>query len=399
MITIQYLEDNPDLKRFSEPAIIERLRDAYERLPFTHLLIGWNVPASLLDRCHNEAQSLGIRFLRWQPLLAGDRAINFFPSMRVKNASLASIARTTQLPAFNFVCPNHPEVQQALLQYIEEVARQGLYDGFFLDRVRFPSPSVDPLNGLCCFCEHCRRKAANDGLDLDAVRALVVEHAGHEGGRITLVQVLLGGRAGVEDTVLGDALHAFLQFRQRSVLELAASVSTLLRQAHMEIGLDCFSPSLSIMVGQDLASCSALADWIKLMTYAHTLAPAGIPYELLGFYDYLSTTTHLKPADVIQVISSALGLTLPSRRSSLQRGGLSPAGLQQELLRGVEQCAVPVLAGLELVDLAGVTQLNPRRIKEDLAALRLAKVAGLSISWDLLHIPLPRLGMVRRAYL
>ena len=42
------------------------------------------------------------------------------------------------------------------------------------------------------------------------------------------------------------------------------------------------------MVGQDLSGMSGIVDWIKLMTYAHTLGPAGIPFELSGLFHYLT---------------------------------------------------------------------------------------------------------------
>src|SRR5512135_2671272 len=72
MLTIQYLEYSPQLVELDENKVVERLRLAFERLPFSHLLIGWNVPPRLLERCRVEAERLGIRFLQWHPLLTGN---------------------------------------------------------------------------------------------------------------------------------------------------------------------------------------------------------------------------------------------------------------------------------------------------------------------------------------
>jgi hypothetical protein len=68
-------------------------------------------------------------------------------------------------------------------------------------------------------------------------------------------------------------------------------------------------------------------------------------------------------------------------------------------MRGAEACSVPVLAGMELVDLKGVTNLNPDQIRSTLNGLKRSGSAGLAISWDLLHIPLERLSLVRQVYL
>ena len=67
-------------------------------------------------------------------------------------------------------------------------------------------------------------------------------------------------------------------------------------------------------------------------------------------------------------------------------------------MRGAEACSVPVLAGMELVDLKGVTNLNPDQIRSDLSGLKRSGSSGLAISWDLLHIPLERLSLVRQVY-
>ena len=98
------------------------------------------------------------------------------------------------LPEFTFVCPNHPDVQEAVVTYLDHLVRQGLYQGFFLDRVRFPSPSSDPINDLGCFCEHCQHKAALVGLDLGQIRADILAQTKKQKGRLSLVETLLSGK-------------------------------------------------------------------------------------------------------------------------------------------------------------------------------------------------------------
>jgi hypothetical protein len=68
------------------------------------------------------------------------------------------------------------------------------------------------------------------------------------------------------------------------------------------------------------------------------------------------------------------------------------------VLRAVTALSVPVLAGIELVELEGITRLNPIQIEMDLLAIKGANPAGLALSWDLRHIRLDNLRLVRRAY-
>ena len=65
----------------------------------------------------------------------------------------------------------------------------------------------------------------------------------------------------------------------------------------------------------------------------------------------------------------------------------------------MKACSVPVLAGLELVEMDGVTYQNPEHIQADLVGVKRANPAGLALSWDLLHIPLDWLDLVRQVYL
>jgi hypothetical protein len=391
ILTLQYLEDAPDLDQLDENAVVEKLRRAADILPITHLLIGWRLPPRLLEACRNEAGRRGMRFIRWHPLLAGDGSFQPRRPWQVINLQGQPVRGFQDMPEFTFVCPNHPAVQDGIQQRIAGLLDEGLYQGFFLDRIRFPSPAAGLSDNLGCFCPCCIEKGATGGLDLAQLQRSLLRLIDRPGGRRRLVEALLGGYPVAE---LPD-LARFLDFRRQSVTDFIATLAGQLRASGMEIGLDCFSPCLAGMVGQDLAAVSRLADWIKLMSYAHTLGPAGLPFELLGLYDELTQAAGLGESAALACLGQAGSLRLPATRQDLERQGLSPQALESELRRGVSACTAPALAGFELVEIEGVTQLNPAQISAGLAAVRRAGVAGLSISWDLRHIPLDRLEQVK----
>lgn len=399
MLTIQYLEDSPALYQLDRNLVVNKVRSAYECLPFTHLLIGWSVPPPLLEACRMEAEHLGIRFLRWQPVLTTDKGFQPDPAWQTEGLTAGKVPGYRGLPEFTFFCPNHPAVQEAVYEHMVKLIRQEVYQGFFLDRVRFPSPSTHPIDDLACFCEHCHRKAADEGLDLGRIRKEILRQTLDEKGRITLIKTLLSEKPDSEDPDQSHVISQFLAFRKSSVRDFLAFIAQPLREAHLEIGLDCFSPSMTNMVGQDLPMMSKCVDWIKVMVYAHTLGPAGLPYELSGFLRYLNDSTKLNEEQSLDLISQSIGLPLPTNRVSLMYDGLSSLALEREVKHGIELCSAPLLAGVELVELEEVTKLSPYQIKADLAAVKQTKPAGLAISWDLIHIPQDRLGMVRQVYL
>ncbi|NTV37535.1 MAG: hypothetical protein HGA53_11335, partial [Anaerolineaceae bacterium] len=71
-ISIQYLEDSPELVHLSPQKVGETLRTVMGKIPLKYLLIGWNLPAPLLDVCKTECQRAGSMLYRWHPLLTGD---------------------------------------------------------------------------------------------------------------------------------------------------------------------------------------------------------------------------------------------------------------------------------------------------------------------------------------
>jgi len=399
IITLQYLEDAPGLAQLDERLVVEKLRAARDLLPITHLLIGWHLPPRLLEACRREAERGGMRFIRWHPLLTGDGSFQPRLPWQVINLQGDPLRGYRNLPEFTFVCPNHPAVQQGIQQHMAALLQEGIYQGFFLDRIRFPSPASGPLENLGCFCPDCRQKAAAFDLDLAQLQHSLLNLTAQPGGRQILVEALLKIQSAPAADPLQQELRRFLDFRMHSVTAFVATLSQQLKQAGMEIGLDSFSPGLTQMVGQDLPALGALAGWIKVMSYAHTLGPAGLPFELLGLYDELNRGAGLGEAEALECLSRAASLPLPATRRGLERQGLSPQALESEVRRGVAASPVPVLAGVELVEIAGVARLSPRQITRDLAAIRRANPAGLAISWDLWHIPLDRLELVRREYL
>jgi len=385
-LTIQYLEYRPELADLLPEEVRARLVDAAERLPLTHLLVGWELPPDLLKVCQQETRRMGIKLYRWHPLLTGDGVFQPQLGWQVVGASGERVQGFKGLPEFTFTCPNHPEGRTALLAHLDDILRDGQYAGLFLDRIRFPSPASNPLGHLGCFCEYCRAERLRQGLDLETVRQRLLQLGDITGGRQELVDNLFRSH----DLLLEE----FFRFRQHSVASLLAEVIRRTHAAGLEVGLDCFAPSLMRMVGQNLEELSQDVDWVKIMVYAHTLGPAGMPFELAGLADWLIEATGVPESQAMAFLGQACGLPLPVTRGELINPGLSSQAVREEVRRGVIASKAPLLAGIEMVDIPGVTHLDPDRIKTDLQAICQAGAAGLALSWDLWWMPGKYLDLV-----
>jgi hypothetical protein len=367
ILAAQYLESiPPDL---TPQQACDCLRRAFDCAPISHILLGWNVPAHIETAIANETNRHGVKLYQWHPLLTGESDTS--PNWHTVNWMGKPIPGFHNLPEFTFLCPNHPDVQNFVSERAEKVIQRGIYQGLFLDRIRFPSPARLPEVTLGCFCNHCRLAARNSGVDLENVRRQisgVIEDNGH----INLVQCLF-----THSPKPFTALESFLCFRADSITRTVASISKRLQEAGMETGLDCFSPSLTWMVGQDLDALSKISTWIKVMTYPRTYGPAGLPFELLGMLDWLQER---EPGSALDMLREISGLDLPQTREDLAQAGLPSSTITSEIETGKKMGAEKLLAGVALVDLPGINMVNIN----DLKAAQNAE--GMVLSWDLWFI-------------
>jgi len=397
-LAVQYLEDGLSVAAIGPGDARGRLRTALERLPISHVLLGWNVPRPLLDACREETAQAGARLFRWHPLLTGDGTLVPRPEWQTVGLDGTPVPGFRGMPEFTFVCPNRPAVREAVLEHLHDVLRSGDYQGVFLDRIRYPSPAADPARLLACFCDDCRRAAADDGLDLDEARRRIGALLATPERTPAFIRALLALPAAAGDDADLAALRAFNGFRARSVTRFVRAAADLARTRGLEVGLDCFSPALTPLVGQDLAALDPCGDWIKIMVYGHTFGPAGLPYELLSLAGWLMDRRQASEREALGWLSQATRLPLPVTCADLRERGLAAEALELETRRGRSAGVTRLLAGLELVEMEGVTRLDPQQIVTDLQAFREAGADGLVLSWDLWHIPPERLELVRSVW-
>lgn len=311
--------------------------------------------------------------LLWHPLLTGDGGWEPEPSWRVLGANGEPAPAYQNMVEFSFLCPNKASMREASWEHLQSVLRRGDFDGVFLDRMRFPSPAVDPVGAMGCFCDDCKEKAE----ELHDFQEQLLHASTSE-----LSEAVFGANAGTWSRLF--------QLRCEWIAEWIAQVSQELRALRLEVGLDCFSPLLTRMVGQDLQLLEDSADWIKIMSYGHVYAPAGIPGELLAWCSGSSSLLH--------TIAEASGVALPETIQQLETAGLSSDALLQEARTARMLLKAPVYAGIELVALEGITRLSEQQIVSDVEAFRKSGVNGLSLSWDLWHIPLRHLEWVAMSW-
>jgi len=394
ILAVQYLESNPGTSIKIQQEVRTKLRAVLDLMPITLVLIGWEASEPLIHICRKEADKFGAKLFRWHPLLTGDG--DFIPRPEWQTIGLRGekVPGFRGMPEFTFVCPNRPAVQAATSAHLQQVMRLGIYDGIFLDRIRFPSPAANPAAWLACFCEKCHEAAGEIGLDLAAARDALQKLINTPYQIQDLVKRFFRHPNGSSSKPDLSVIDQFFHFRTTSVSNFVSKAANLIHGEGLEVGLDTFSPSLAHLVGQDLKALNECGEWIKAMTYGHALGPSGLPFELVELANWLIKDMGMGERDAMNLLSTAMQQPLPETVSTLREYGVEPGVLHEEVERG-RSCGVDCfLAGIELVDLAGVTNLNAPQIQADLRAFHDAGADGLVFSWDLQLMPFERLAMV-----
>jgi hypothetical protein len=195
-------------------------------------------------------------------------------------------------------------------------------------------------------------------------------------------------------------LSPFLDFRQETITQFIQEVIKIIRLFGLEVGLDCFTPSLTRMVGQDLNALTPLANWTKIMIYGHAYGPATLPFEFKELVKWFMVQGELTEQNALLTLSEITNLPLLGSLDANQKYDFSAEFLAAEINLGRKEAGSnQLLAGIELVEIPGASELNDKQIKTDLRAIQASSADGLSISWDLLHIPLKRLKLVQSVWL
>ncbi len=368
-IAAQYLESAP---RGATPAQVrQRLREAFERLPLAIIILGWDLPKRLEDAVAEETSRHGATLYRWHPLLASEAGFALPTEWQPINLHGEPVPGFKGMPEFTFICPNRIDVQEWIAERIEVAAQRGIYQGIFFDRMRFPSPAENPETHLACFCKYCQRIASDSGLDLEAVRHHSESYLTEASHATDFIQALF---IPTDDPLL----ESFFNFRSNSVTHIVQYAAKLARSHGLSVGLDCFSPTLTRMVGQDLSALNQSCDWIKLMTYPRVFGPAGLPFELNALAEWLGGRHNVRDTEAAEVVGRASGLPVSGN-------GLDSESVAHEIQRGRNSSITNLLAGIALVEVEGIHAPTLEQIQADLAACQDAD--GLVLSWDLWHIP------------
>jgi len=346
--------------------LIRRTADLQAKLKAEAFICGLDAPVDVYRRIREIAEPNGTKMYLWLPLFSEMDAITDFDPLIDHHGHPFIAERKTN--GFRFRCPSSEKNINVMLETYDRLLDRDLFDGAFLDRIRFPSFQYG-LNGIfSCFCSSCVAHYRALGLDPDQLRAACM-HAEADVQARRDNPLGMSSFDGTRWKFENKVLESFFNARCHIIEKALKRVCAHLRERGFSVGLDLFSPSLSYFAGQDFLELSKLADFTKPMLYLRTDAPAGLPYELRVMDEALGDRNpmmRLLQTDTFKALAAS-----ESRRMSMIKAA---SGFSADIFCGVEYCSVQ-----------GITYVSPETLRSDIRLLREADAEGIAGCWNLLY--------------
>ncbi len=383
------LRKNDNLKK--------KLVTAKETLNLDALIIWSDINKKDLDLVREICRDFKIKTYLWYPILADipgfkvrwEQSVETFDGLRGygKNGRWDKLGKGEE--DFLFLCPNDEQnIREIFDQYQNKIKESG-FDGVFLDRIRFPSPS-DGFEALfSCFCKSCLNKFYNNyGEDLEGYQNQV--KTVFKNFKTIDVNYLQTCQS-FSDIIIRDRLKKFYDFRKQNIYQVLKMFADKAKQMGKLVGVDLFAPSLAPLVSQDYQLLAKTCDWIKPMIYCHTSSPAGLPLELYCFIRaILEINPTLDEGQLIREISRIIGVGLPTQINDLLKNGISEHIICSEMQK-IKEFNLPkkvdIYVGLEAVQIPKVCNIDRSILKKYLESFIKIDTKGIILSWNLLKIP------------
>jgi hypothetical protein len=357
-----------------------------------------------IDLVRKICKDFRIKTYLWYPILADipgfkieqEQAVETFDGLRGygKNSYWGKLGEGEE--DFLFLCPNDEEHIRRIFDQYQNKIKESDFDGVFLDRIRFPSPSNGFETLFSCFCKSCLGKFYNNyGEDLKDYR----NQTKTVFKKFKTIDInYLQTCQSFSDIIIRDSLKKFYDFRKQNIYQVLKMFADKAKQMGKLVGVDLFAPSLAPLVSQDYQLLTKTCDWIKPMIYCHTSSPAGLPLELYCFIRaILDINPVLDEGQLIREISRIIGVDLPTQINELLKNGVSENIIYSEMQKIKElnlRKNVDIYVGLEAVQIPGLCNITERILKKYLKYVIETDFKGIILSWDLLKIPDENLQLV-----
>ena len=250
-------------------------------VPVQAVIVGWSEDTAVYRQLREALHRRGAEMWLWFPVFSEH-------TLREGLRRQVSIRDSAPLGArifdgdetFDFCCPSQTGLPQRLLGKYDRDFAGGVFDGVFLDRIRYPSMTVGVEALFGCACGDCCDWLTENGLPRQSLNDLFRRITARMADRdcvdpLGLVHYHMG-----QYNFADPDLETLLWLKCRRIESIVGALCDGFRSRGLKVGMDLFAPFLAPLVGQDYKQLGAMADFVKPMLYRHTYTPAGLTFEM-----------------------------------------------------------------------------------------------------------------------
>jgi len=348
--------------------IINKLNRIYERTEISGAYIGWNKDAEI----HSIAELLkdnGTDIYLWLPVFSELSLLaEFEPLIGIDGRKIKKLYNPADEELFSFCCPANPKNIEIAIDVFEKHYEnsknyaKGMFDGIFLDKIRFPSFIGGLSTVTSCYCDYCRSH-----FDLPEKNELSAESMENPMG-ITAYEDLC--------YKMNPGYRKLFDYKAKAIYNSLEHLCSYFREKGLKICLDLFAPFIAFFVGQDYHRLLKLADIVKPMLYNKTNAPAGLPFEINTYTKAFDSNEENAIARKVHLLE-----TVDYYGNFIEK---EVDGIKEVIVRNGFDTKLHV--GIEINYVKDIAHVTEKYIKESIASVKNAD--GIIASWNLSTMPL-----------
>ncbi|GMQ62691.1 hypothetical protein [Vallitalea maricola] len=366
--------------------IIQRIESIRKNIDIYGVIIGWADNKELYSKVKDYLTEKNIKMYYWFPVFSELGFYKKFQQVVDYTGETIENYNFQEGEDFTFYCPNCKDNIKLVKDIYNEHFIDIPADGIFLDKIRYPSFSNGDKGIFTCFCEDCKEKMEQEGIDVEELKEQIV--------RITKDNTINPfGIVSSHDLKIqfkNDIIEKFYKFKKQSVYNSLKNITKYFKGIYKEVGLDIFAPPIAYFTGQDILELMELADFVKPMYYRKTNAPAGIPFEFDKYAEYFSNNIDKK--GVKDTLLNICGVEKESRYT------YSNCLLMKQLNKLSEKNKCHIYPGIEINFKKNIAEIDMNYIQSSVGTISKSKASGIVLSWDIMSAPMENIYAVSNDY-
>lgn len=359
--------------------LMEKIKFMRERTDVSGVIAGWALNKEFYAKLKRSLREYDIELYFWLPVFSElDYFGDFQDVINYRNENKKSTGFQED-ENFNFYCPNNKNNIENIKSIFTKHFADYDIDGVFLDKIRYPSFSNSPESVFTCFCDTCKSKMEESGINVAELQRKIADIFS-DSSSSNINPMGISAYKNFKFDFSDQLIDKFFKFKEESINKAVEELIKFFRSKNLKIGLDLFAPHISYFTGQNIIKLNSTADFIKPMYYRATYAPAGIPFEIESYSKSF-------PNKNFEGVKKEFFKFINEKENEI-----SDKYMERELLQLKDEFNINnICPGLEFNKIKDIALSNEDYLERSINSFYNSGTDGLVLSWDLMRMPLSHL--------